>query len=64
MELKDQIISEIKKRYPETDWGFLSEEKDEINIGNIDLQSEWLDLAQRQTISLTPKNIKLNIVRN
>ena len=42
LKVNNLVISEIKKRYPETDWGFLSEEKDEINIGNVDLKSEWL----------------------
>ena len=42
LKVNDLVISELKKRYPQTSWGFLSEENDEINISNVDLQSEWL----------------------
>ena len=42
LKVNNLVISEIKKRYPETDWGFLSEEKGAINDDNSYSKNKWL----------------------
>ena len=42
LKVNNLVISEIKKRYPETDWGFLSEEKGVINNDNSYSKNKWL----------------------
>ena len=42
LKVNNLVISEIKKRYPETDWGFLSEEKGAINNDYSYSKNKWL----------------------
>ena len=42
LKVNNLVISEIKKRYPDTDWGFLSEEKGVINNDNSYSKNKWL----------------------
>jgi len=42
LKVNDLVISEINKRYPNENWGFLSEEKGKLKINNTDSSNEWL----------------------
>ncbi len=42
LKVNNLVISEIHKRYPNINWGFLSEEKGELNINNADSSFDWL----------------------
>ncbi len=42
LKVNNLIISEINRKYSSINWGFLSEEKSELNINNADSTFDWL----------------------
>jgi len=42
LKVNDLVISEINRRYPKANWGFLSEEKGELEINTFDSSNQWL----------------------
>ena len=42
LKVNDLVISEINKKYPNANWGFLSEENGKLKINTNDSSNEWL----------------------